>query len=108
MVKLVKMLIMVSIGLLLNYAGVAQHSYVIKITPTTSQVMIDSCIKIFNDLSIKNCVYVAKSDIFLVEAKNFLPKLILVDYFGGYGFSITEWSEDIKKAQMYIIPSKKD
>lgn len=103
-----KLFIITLMGLLLSVGVMAQHTYAIKITPTTSKVKIDSCVWVFNDLRVKSCTYVEKLDLFLIESKNFLPKLILVDYFGGYGFNIVEWSEDVKDFQMYIMPKKKE
>lgn len=93
---------------LLAYISYGQHRYLVTVKDVYSTDSVKMVCSMFADLKATNCEYSQANHYFKIETKNFLPRVIVEDYFTCQGYHVTFFIEVEEKSMLFKMPAKKD
>jgi hypothetical protein len=105
MVKRILTIIAISLLALVSYG---QHRYLATVKNVYSEDSVKAVCNMFTDLKAISCEYSQANHYFKIETKNFLPRVIVEDYFICQGYYITFFVEVEDRPILFKMPAKKD
>jgi hypothetical protein len=93
---------------LLAFISYGQHRYLATVKNVYSIDSVNFVNNMFKDLGVTNCEYSKVNHYFKIETKNFLPRMIVEDYFLCQGYYLTFFVEVEEKPILFKMPTKKD
>ena len=105
---MVKRFLLIIVLSLLAFISYGQHRYLVTVKDVYSTDSAKMVCNMFTDLKAISCEYSQVNHYFKIETKNFLPRVIVEDYFMCQGYRVTFFVEVEDKPVLFKMPAKKD